>query len=50
MLDHSSDILCREWWIAIIPRVSGTLCEEASGDTRGKWDQIVIYRIGSVKR
>ena len=38
ILDHSSDILCREWWVSGIPRVGVILCEETSGDTHGKWD------------
>ena len=49
MLDHSSDIPCREWRVAVIPRGRVILCEETSSDTHGKWDQIVLYRIGIVR-
>ena len=50
VLDHSSDIPYREWWVAVMPRISVTLCEETGGDTHGNWDQIVPYRVGSVRR
>ena len=50
MLDHSSDIPYREWWVAVIPKGSVTLCEETSDDTHGEWDQIVLYQIGSARR
>ena len=36
--------------VAVIPRVSVTLCEETSDDMHGKWDQIVLCQIGSVRR